>query len=188
MELAERHYRMPGLRERLLGDPRNSGQVGPASLELLLLGELDALFLYESVAASLGLPSIQLPPEINLSSPAQTGRYAAVSYRAASGQTFRGAPIASCAALLEGTRSREVALEFLRFLTSPAGRELLLPHHLEPSPVLAGGDLGAMPAAVAGSVNGAYVEGEDALLIRGRVRRPGAITVSSLNRAAATGQ
>jgi hypothetical protein len=73
--------------------------VGPASLELLLLGELDALFLYESVAASVGLPSIQLPPEINLSSPAQTGRYAAVSYRAGSGQTFRGAPIAFFAPL-----------------------------------------------------------------------------------------
>jgi molybdate/tungstate transport system substrate-binding protein len=78
--LAEGYYGRKGLTEKLLS--KNKDFIRPKEVDLVALIEsnaVDYMFQYKSVALQHGLKYIELPAEINLSDPAKTGMYKAVS-------------------------------------------------------------------------------------------------------------
>ena len=82
-QLAEAHYREPGLALRLERALRPE-LVRPSEAQLLALvqsGELDYAWSYQSLARTAGLRWVDLPREVDLSDPALADRYARVSVR-----------------------------------------------------------------------------------------------------------
>lgn len=134
MQLAERHYREPGLGGRLTAarDPRF---VRPSEAQLLGLvqaGELDYAWSYRSLAITAGLRWVELPPEIDLSDASRAPSYAEATVRlpgarreSADSVEFRGEPIVYALTIPLGASKPETALAFTRFVLSPAGREIL---------------------------------------------------------------
>jgi molybdate/tungstate transport system substrate-binding protein len=147
-QLAEWHYGLPGLQERLLGAPRNPEQVGAPDLAGLRAGDLDAVFLYQTAAQDSGLPFLRLPAAINLGEPDLAAEYARASHTTANGRVFRGVPIRFSATMLARTAQADAAQRFLTYLLLPAGQELVRAYYFLPSPVLVGGDEAAVPETV----------------------------------------
>lgn len=126
-DLAERHYKSPGLARSLLAHaPEKNIRPNAASLAALLAaGELDFIYDYQSVAESNGFEFIRLPPEIDLGDPAQAALYerATVEVRGTSPgskTTFRGQPILYGATIPAGAPHAKAAIALYRHLTSPA--------------------------------------------------------------------
>lgn len=144
MQLAERYYRIPGLDARLQ-KAAPSANMRPKSADLTALlqtGNLDYAWEYESVAKSLGLRFINLPPEVDLGDPSLGALYATASVQigtrtapTADGRSsrplvMRGAPIIFGAAILKGGSNPSAARGFLTYLISPEGRSILLANGL----------------------------------------------------------
>jgi molybdate/tungstate transport system substrate-binding protein len=132
MQLAELHYGEPGLAARLehAASRRNVRPKEADLVALLETGELDAGWLYESLARSTGLPFVALPPEIDLGTPAQAASYARASVRvlgAGMGDTLTivGSPIAYAISIPTAAPHGDTARRFLRFLLSADGRAAL---------------------------------------------------------------
>jgi molybdate/tungstate transport system substrate-binding protein len=133
-QLAESYYREPGLAHRLGGALRPS-YVRPNEAQLLGLvqaGELDYAWSYRSLAATAGLRWVALPPAVDLSDPARAEEYAVARIRLPGprlGSTdsveFRGEPILYALTIPRAAAHPVLALAFVRFLLSPAGREIL---------------------------------------------------------------
>jgi len=133
-QLAERHYRQPGLAARLRAavPPR---YVRPKSADLVALlqaGELDFAWEYEAVARIHGFRFVQLPPEVNLGDPALAESYSAAVVRVPgarreSGDTveFRGEPIVYALTIPTSAPHRETGAAFVRFIFSPEGQAIL---------------------------------------------------------------
>ena len=132
MQLAERHYGEPGLAQRLLAaaPPRN---VRPKEVDLVALlqaGELDYVWQYESVSRAAGLRWVELPREIDLSSPADSVSYAAAEVRV-QGRTrgdtivMRGAPIVYGISVPRSAPNRALGERFVAWLLSADGRAVL---------------------------------------------------------------
>jgi molybdate/tungstate transport system substrate-binding protein len=154
--LAERHYGIPNLRERLLGNDTNPEQVGGFTLAQLESGEIDAMFLYLSAVQGLGLPYLLLPDEINLGNPALATDYARVHFTTNAGQTFSGKPISFSAAVLNHASQPQAALQFVEYLLSPAGQQLVRDAHFLPGPALVGGDASLVPQHLRALFQGDY--------------------------------
>ncbi len=97
--------------------------IRPKSVELLSLleaGVLDYAFEYKSVAVQHRLKYMQLPPEINMGSPALAKVYSKVKVHIFSGsekeKVLTGAPIAYGLTVTKVAENREQALKFIRFL------------------------------------------------------------------------
>jgi molybdate/tungstate transport system substrate-binding protein len=122
IELAERHYRIAGLGERLLEKDRE--YIRPKETDLLALLEsnaIDYIFLYRSVAEQHGLKYILLPDEINLGSPAFADLYATVSVEVSGRDpgthiSKRGAPMIYGVTIPKNAPNPVLALEFVAFL------------------------------------------------------------------------
>lgn len=141
MQLAERHYAHPGLARRLEA-AAPAGNMRPKSADLSALlqtGNLDYAWEYESVAHSLGLRFVTLPPEVDLGDPTLAATYAAVRVEipvrqpalsgSESGQkrsplVMVGAPIVFGAAVPKGAPHPETGRRFITYLMSPKGRGL----------------------------------------------------------------
>lgn len=156
LQLAERHYGQPGLAQRLLARaPERNVRPKEADLVALLqAGELDYAWSYESLAQAANLSYVQLPPEIDLGSPADSARYARASVRvigASQGDSieFRGQPIVYGLSIPLKAPHPELAAEFVAYLLSDEGKRVLRAARLDAldQPALIG--TGA-PAAVAG--------------------------------------
>src|SRR5579864_7566347 len=143
--LAEEHYRLPDLKARLLGSDTNPEQVNRFTLAQLEGGEIDAMFLYLSAAQGLALPFLRLPDEINLSNPALATTYAQVQFTTNTGQTFHGKPISFSAAVLNNASHPHAALQFVEYLLSPPGQQLVQAAYFLPGPTLVGGDMASVP-------------------------------------------
>jgi molybdate/tungstate transport system substrate-binding protein len=154
--LAENRYRIPDLKQRLLGSDTNPEQVNHLNVALLEQGEIDAMFLYLSAAHDLALPYLILPDEINLSNPAMTTQYEEVQFTNKNGQSFHGKPISFSAAILKNTNSLQAAQDFITFLLSPMGQRLVKAAHFIPGPTLVGGDKTFMPDQLRALVQGDY--------------------------------
>jgi hypothetical protein len=91
-----------------------------------------------------------------LSNPDFTSEYAQASYTTNIGQTFHGAPIrVSIAPLRNG--NTHAADEVIRLLDSPTqGAALLRQFHFLPSPILAGGNIHAIPLPIRCETMGTY--------------------------------
>ena len=146
MQLAEQFYASPGLAARLArsAPPAN---VRPKSADLVALlqtGNLDYAWEYESVARSLGLRFIVLPPEIDLGDLRRAASYSAASVEVpapgplAGGRNgrastvVRGAPIVFGAAVPARAANRALGRRFIAYLVSPAGRAILAAGGLHP--------------------------------------------------------
>jgi molybdate/tungstate transport system substrate-binding protein len=133
-QLAERHYREPGLAARLKQALRPQF-VRPNEAQLLGLvqaGELDYAWSYRSLAQTAGLRSVELPKEIDLSDAARAADYSLASVRlpgprlaAADSVEFRGEPILYALTIPRGAPDPELARAFARFVFSPAGQAIL---------------------------------------------------------------
>ncbi|HEY6410021.1 MAG TPA: extracellular solute-binding protein [Ktedonobacteraceae bacterium] len=154
--LAQEHYRLPDLKQRLLGSDTNPAQVNHLNLAQLEGGEIDAMFLYLSAAGDLALPYLALPDEINLSNPAMATTYAGVHYTTDKGQAFHGKPISFSAAVLKNANNPQAAQHFIEFLLSPIGQRLVQAAHFLPSPALVGGDTTSIPGQLQTLLQGKY--------------------------------
>jgi molybdate/tungstate transport system substrate-binding protein len=154
--LAQDYYKIPNLKERILGNDTNPQQVVNTSVSMLANGEVDAMFMYQTGAAAANVPYIILPDEINLSNPNYASNYAKASYTTNKGQTFYGAPINFSATILEGIKNQEAAISFIEYLLSPKGQEIIKNHNFIPSPILVGGDRTAVPSQIKPYIQGEY--------------------------------
>ncbi|MFZ0556538.1 MAG: extracellular solute-binding protein, partial [Nitrososphaeraceae archaeon] len=96
-ELANKYYNDSGIKQRILGEDRNSKQIFPEETLKTILeqGQLDAVAAYKHEAVARGLPYITLPPNINLANPTFSDFYKTASYTLedGKGQTVFGEPI-----------------------------------------------------------------------------------------------
>lgn len=131
-QLAEIYYHQPGLAQQL-GDHCPPSQVRPKAVELLALlesGDMDYAFEYLSVAVQHHLRYVSLPPQINLSDPAQAAFYAQAQVQVSGTQpgtfiTKRGAPIVYGATIPKNAAHPQLAAQFLAFVLGPEGQAIL---------------------------------------------------------------
>lgn len=138
MQLAERHYREPGLFARLLAAapvrnvrPREAEQVA-----LLQTHELDYIWTYQNLAENDGLKFVKLADAIDLGDPADSAAYSQASTRvlgAHPGDTLimRGAPILFALAIPAQAANRALAERFVTYMLSDEGRRIMRAQHLE---------------------------------------------------------
>ncbi|HTJ23292.1 MAG TPA: extracellular solute-binding protein [Gemmatimonadaceae bacterium] len=147
LQLAERHYRVPGLATSLLGraPPRNMRANAAELAALLATGELDYIYDYQSVAESNGFRFIQLPAAIDLGDPKRAAAYAKASAtvrgsKPGSTVTFTGEPILYGLTVPAGAPHPSAASRFLAFLTSSATVAKLRAAHVDmlEHPIVAG--------------------------------------------------
>jgi molybdate/tungstate transport system substrate-binding protein len=121
-KLAEIHYGVEGLAERLLA--KDAEYIRPKETDLLALletGAIDYIFLYRSVAEQHGLEFLALPDEINLEKPELADRYAAVSVDVSGKEpgtyiTKRGAPMVYAVTVPTNAPNPALAIRFVAFL------------------------------------------------------------------------
>ena len=132
MQLAERYYEMPGLYDSLLAHaPENNVRPKEADLVgLVQAGEMDYIWSYESLARAAGLKFVQLPAAIDLSSPADSARYATAQVRVrgktpGDSVTFRGQPIVYALSTPKKAPHPELAERFVAYLVSGEGARIM---------------------------------------------------------------
>lgn len=140
-QLAERHYRRPGLAARLDAavPPRYIRPKEADLTALVQVGELDYAWSYLSIARTSGLLHVDLPREIDLSDPAQAGEYAYARVRlpgasrsAGDSVEFRGDPIVYALTIPKGAPHPAAAEAFVAFVLSADGRRILAETGLTP--------------------------------------------------------
>ena len=154
-QLAERHYKVAGLADRLKGSvpARN---LRPKSVELVGLlqaGELDFVWTYRSVAETASLRTVTLPPEIDLGDPGRASLYGSVEVEVAGNtpgtrRTVRGLPILYGLTIPAAAPNPTAAEAFVAHLVGDAGRAVLREGHLDPLDPPQASDLKALPAAL----------------------------------------
>jgi len=131
-QLAEKHYQIPGLAKKLAGKD-GKRFIRPKETDLLALleaGEIDYLFIYRSVIEQHHLKSVELPDEINLSSPLHADFYAAATV-AVSGRkpgekmTIKALPILYSVTIPKDAPNRAAAEAYLAFLLGPEGQAII---------------------------------------------------------------
>ena len=122
MKLAEKHYKRPGLAEKML--KKDVRYIRPKEVDLLALLEtrtVDYIFLYRSVAQQHGLKCVLLPDEVNLKKPELADWYETVSVDVTGkkpGQviTQKGAPMVYGVTIPKSSPNPDAALAFVQFL------------------------------------------------------------------------
>jgi len=136
-QLAERHYRQAGLAARLLAamPPRYLRPKEADLVALVQAGELDYAWSYESMARTVRLPFVRLPPEIDLSDPDRAAWYAQAKVRVpgttragADSITIAGEPILYALTIPSRAPNPDAARGFVAFVFSPAGQAILSRH------------------------------------------------------------
>jgi molybdate/tungstate transport system substrate-binding protein len=133
-QLAEEFYREPALAARLeRASPPKYMRPKEADLTALVqAGELDYSWSYESIAKTVGLPYVDLSPEVDLSDPELAESYGRARVRlpgaSRSGRDsveFRGEPIVYALTIPTAAPHPLTAEAFVRFVFSPEGLALL---------------------------------------------------------------
>ena len=128
LQLAEKHYNMPGLYDKLIAN-RPKANVRPKSVELISLlqtGNMDYAWEYLSVAVQHGLKYVVLPDEINLGNYKFDDLYkqAVVKVTGKKPGTFMDIKGKSCTygvTLIKDAPNKEAALAFLKYMLDPEG-------------------------------------------------------------------
>jgi molybdate/tungstate transport system substrate-binding protein len=136
--LAENHYRLPGLAEKMIS--KNKDYIRPKEVDLVALIESNAadyMFQYKSVAIQHNMKFIELPDRINLGDPALNNYYKSVSVDVAgktpgSKMNMIGEYINYSLTVLDKAPDKEEAVKFVEFLISPAGIEIFRKSGQEP--------------------------------------------------------
>jgi len=131
-QLAERHYGIAGLSERLDEHcpPEN---VRPKETDLIALlesGDMDYAFEYRSVAIQHGLNYVTLPPEINLSEPQLADAYREATVEVSGREpgtttTLVAVPIVYGLTIPRNAPHPDEAQAFVRFILGPEGQAIL---------------------------------------------------------------
>lgn len=103
-------------------------KTGPDIIPLLKAGTVDYAFEYSSVAIQSGLPYVTLPPEIDLSNPTMTARYANVQVIRPSGSatvTEVGTPIIYGVTIPTSTHNAAGGADFINLLIGKEGQAVL---------------------------------------------------------------
>jgi molybdate/tungstate transport system substrate-binding protein len=133
-QLAETFYRQPGLAGKLerAFPPRYMRPKEADLTALVQAGELDYSWSYASIARTAGLHYVDLPDEIDLSSPGLAKQYAQASVRLpaehrAGGDSveFRGEPIVYALTIPTKAPHPRTAEAFVRFVLSPEGKAIM---------------------------------------------------------------
>jgi len=152
--LAEDYYGRPGLADSLLG--KDMDYIRPKEVDLVALAEtgvIDYMFQYRSVAIQHGLSYLELPDEINLSSPDMTELYSKVTYMipgdAPGMRTMvRGDYISYSGTLLDNASQKELAIKFFEFMLSEEGRAIFRECGQEPLTPAVADDEGTVPPSL----------------------------------------
>jgi molybdate/tungstate transport system substrate-binding protein len=128
LQLAEKHYKQPGLYEKLLAS-RPKANIRPKSVELISLlqtGNMDYAWEYLSVAVQHGLKYILLPDEINLGNYQFDNFYsqAVVKVTGKKPGTFmemKGGSVTYGITMIKNAPNLEAAIAFLKYLLDPQG-------------------------------------------------------------------
>jgi molybdate/tungstate transport system substrate-binding protein len=154
--LAEEYYGRTGLADSLLAKDIN--YIRPKEVDLVALmetGVIDYMFQYRSVAIQHGLKYLELPDEINLSSPGMTEHYRTVSYMIpgdtpGSRREVKGDYISYSGTVLDKAPQKELALKYFAFLLGEEGRKIFSESGQAPLiPAKAGGK-DVVPASLRG--------------------------------------
>lgn len=131
-QLAENHYGMPGLAQKL--ETKDGKRfVRPKETDLIALletGEIDYLFIYLSVAVQHNLKFVKLPDEINLGNTSMADAYSRASVEvkgATPGETvtLTGAPIVYGVTIPKNVKNPRAAEAWISLLLSPEGAAIL---------------------------------------------------------------
>lgn len=145
LKLAESFFNRPGVADSVLS--KDTKYIRPKEVDLLALlevGAIDYLFIYRSVALQHGLRFIELPREVNLSSPDLAGRYASVEVKIRGQKpdtfvTLKGEPMVYGLTIPNNAPNKELAVKFTRFFLSKQGGlaivEQMGQNPLVPSPI-----------------------------------------------------
>jgi molybdate/tungstate transport system substrate-binding protein len=149
-ELAEKHYRIPGLKQRIIGIDNNESQYFDRTKDYPLLrnGSIDATVQFVTNALVGGVPYINLPEEVDQSDPALADWYATVSYTNPRGQTFQGAPAFYGVTILTAAENEGGAEAFVRFLLSESSLNKLERAGFLRAEIVAAGDTNAIPSSL----------------------------------------
>jgi molybdate/tungstate transport system substrate-binding protein len=128
LQLAEKHYKQPGLYEKLLAN-RPKENIRPKSVELVSLlqtGNMDYAWEYLSVAVQHGLKYILLPDEINLGNYQFDDFYSQAVVKVTGKKPgmfmeMKGASVTYGITMIKNAPNREAAIAFLKYLLNPQG-------------------------------------------------------------------
>lgn len=144
-QLAEQFYGQPELKQQVLQGDENEAQL-LAGRPNLHDGSVDAVMLYITSAISYGLPYIQLPAEVDLSSDALADWYRTAGYTNQRGQRFNGTPATYSITIPQAAANPDGAARFVQYLVSADGRAALERHGFAPTAAQPGGELASIPA------------------------------------------
>ena len=122
-DLAERHYHLPGLKQRVLGADDNESQYFDRAKDFPLIrdGSIDAFITFITNPVVEGFPFVDLPEEVDQSNPSMQNWYATASYTNPRGQTFHGAYAAYAVTIPVAAANAFEAEAFVRLLLSEKG-------------------------------------------------------------------
>jgi molybdate/tungstate transport system substrate-binding protein len=153
-KLAEEYYVRAGLGDSLLG--KNKEYIRPKEVDLVALAEtevIDYMFQYRSVAIQHGFLYLELPDEINLSTPDMDDRYSSVSYMIP-GETpgslteVRGSHISYSGTVLDRAPQKELAMRFFAFMLGDEGKAIFREAGQEPLEPALADDITNIPEAL----------------------------------------
>ena len=137
-QLAERHYKHPGLYDEMLraAPPKNVRPREADQVALLQIGELDYIWTYQNLADNAGLRYVTLPATVDLGTPSDSAAYALASTRVVGKSvgdtiTIRGGPILFGVTVPTAAPRRDEAQRFVAFLLSANGTHILRRTHLD---------------------------------------------------------
>ena len=153
-KLAEEYYGRPGLADSLLR--KDTEYIRPKEVDLVALvsaGVIDYMFQYKSVAIQHGFSYLELPDEINLSSPLLTERYGTVSYMIpgeAPGVRSEvcGDYISYSGTVLDQAPQKELAMKFFEFMLGEEGTAIFRKCGQEPLIPAVADDTDAVPSSL----------------------------------------
>ena len=157
--LAEEYYGRHGLADSLLN--KNTDYIRPKEVDLVALtetGVIDYMFQYKSVAIQHGFKYLELPDEINLSSPQMKDQYGSVSYMIP-GETpgerseIRGDYISYSGTIPDGAPQKELAVKYFSFLLSEEGMKIFIESGQMPLTPVVTGNTATIPAALQSYIN-----------------------------------
>ncbi len=130
LQLAQAYYKLPGFVARVAGEARNPAEIfaEPSLLARLQDGQIDATLSYKSAVISQHLPYINLPPQINLSTPGFKAAYRQASLSLTLHgvrRTLHPSPLVFYAQVLKNAPNPQAARAFLAFLSGPQGQKIL---------------------------------------------------------------
>lgn len=126
LQLAERHYHVPGLAQKILANspPRNMRNTETSLLPALQLGQIDYLAIYRSDAIQHHLHYLALPAAVDLGDPKLAKLYASAVAHTRNGDVT-GAPIVYAATIPDNAPQAAWARRYLALLLGPRGQAIL---------------------------------------------------------------